>query len=335
LDAAALKLLEPRAEPRVKVAAMEILSVHRKMEALDKILPLLTHEAFPSVQIAACRALAYIPDAKSVPVLLKYLDGFKKIGNGRLMYEATAALRTITGQKFEADSPDWAKWWKENQAGFKVDLSNKVEPEFNYELAAGGEVSYYGIPVCEQKIVFVIDISGSMQLGGNPNRWDSASKELKKLIEKLDQRQSFNIIAFASGTNRWKRKEALVPATDVNKKEASKFIDTLHPNGGTQTTDVLEDVIRDIASVQGCEAIYLVTDGSPNPWSKEITSPMQSRYITWFNQAWKVRIITFGIYTTTDQEKKGIARNEDTDGMKEYLYFIASNNDGTYREIGK
>ena len=84
------------------------------------------------------------------------------------------------------------------------------------------------------------------------------------------------------------------------------------PNG----FNVLEDVIRDIASVQGCEAIYLLTDGAPNPWSKEITSVMQSRYITWYNQAWKVRSHTIGIYTVTDQEKKGIAKNEDIEGMK-------------------
>ncbi|HYF50590.1 MAG TPA: VWA domain-containing protein, partial [Planctomycetota bacterium] len=226
--------------------------------------------------------------------------------------------------------------WQENQEKLVIDPAKAAPPEFNFEHKTDGyEVTYYDIPVVENRIVFVLDMSGSMQWGGNPSRWDSASSELKKIIGRLNDKQHINIIAFASGTNRWKRKEALVPANEMNRKEALKFIDTLKALGGTQTADVMEDVIRDIASVHGCEAVYLVTDGSPNPWARDITSAIQERYITWYNQAWKVRINTIGIYTTTAKEKTTVAKEEDQEGMKAFLYNLAANNDGMYREIGK
>ena len=336
LDAAALKLLEPKADNRLKVALIELLAAHRVYAAVPKVQPLLTPEAFFSVQVAACRALASLPDKTSVPVLLKFMEPFKAKGNGRLMYEAVAALRSITGEKLSADHPAWARWWQENQSKLIVDTNRAAAPEFNFEQKTDDyEVTYYDIPVVENRIVFVIDMSGSMQFGGNPSRWDSASGDLKKIIARLDDKQQFNIIAFASGTNRWKRKEALVPASELNRKEAAKFIDSLKALGGTQTTDVMEDVIRDIAAVSGCEAVYLVTDGSPNPWAKDITSAIQERYITWYNQPWKVRINTIGIYTTTAKEKTTVAKEEDQEGMKAFLYNLAANNDGIYREIGK
>jgi len=336
VDAAALKLLDIKADHRLKVPVLELLASHRVYAAVPKIQPLLTPEAFFSVQIAACRALACLPDKTSIPVLLKFMEPFKAKGNGRLMYEAVAALRSISGEKLGADHPAWAKWWQANQGKLVIDTSKAAATEFNFEQKTDAyEVTYYDIPVVENRIVFVLDMSGSMQWGGKPNRWEQASGDLKKIIGRLNERQQFNIIAFASATNRWKRKEALVPANEFNRKEAVKFIDSLTPLGGTQTTDVMEDVIRDIASVNGCEAVYLVTDGSPNPWARDITSATQERYITWFNQAWKVRINTIGIYTTTAKEKTTVAKEEDHEGMKAFLYNLAANNDGIYREIGK
>ncbi|HYF51315.1 MAG TPA: hypothetical protein VEJ63_18010, partial [Planctomycetota bacterium] len=115
VDAAALKLLDIKADNRLKVALIELLASHRVFAAVAKIQPLLTPEAFFSVQIAACRGLAWLPEKTSVPVLLKFMEPFKLRGNGRLMYEAAAALRAITGEKIGADHPGWAKWWQENQ----------------------------------------------------------------------------------------------------------------------------------------------------------------------------------------------------------------------------
>jgi hypothetical protein len=315
---------------------MELLEHHRVFAATEKIQPLLTPDASFAVQITACRALASLPDKKSIPILLKFMEIFKNKGNGRLMYEAVAALRSITDEKLGVDLPAWSKWWVENEKKLVINANKPAAPIFNFEHKDDAHsLTYYGIPVVENRIVFVLDMSGSMSYGGRPNRLTQAVAELKKIIEKLNEKQFFNVVSFASGNNRWQRKETLVPATEENRKSAIKFIEQLQPCGGTNTADVIEDCIRDIATTNGCEAIYLATDGSPNPWSKGITTPMQENYLTWYNQAWKVRINTIGIYTTTAREKTTIAKNEDNEGMKEFLYNLAVNNDGVYREIGK
>jgi hypothetical protein len=336
LDAAALKLLDAKIDSRLRVAVLDLLAQHRVQAATPKIQPLLTPEAGFAIQVSACRALASLPDKNSVPVLLKFMEAVKAKGTSRLMYEAVAALRAITGAKISLDLPAWVKWWEENGKTLAIDANAPAAAEFNYEQKdSGGEPTYYDIPVVENRIIFIMDVSGSMSFGGAPNRLDQAKTELKNIIGKLNERQLINIITFSGGTERWKRKETLVPANEQNRKDAVKFIDSMIARGGTMTTDVMEEAIRDIATVSGCEAIYLATDGSPNPWAAEITSAMQERYITWYNQPWKVRINTIGIYTTTAAEKASVARSEDLEGMKAFLYNLATHNDGVYREIGK
>jgi hypothetical protein len=335
-DAAVLKLLSaPKAEPRLKVAAMELLAAHKHVAAVNTILPFLSAEEFQTVQIAACRALAVLPEKRSIPALIKYMESFKNRGTGRYMHEATAALSSLTKTDFVAQVPAWIKWWSENEKSFILNPDEELKPNFNYELQEASEYSYYDIPIVENRFVFVLDISGSMDFGGNPNRLTQAKADLKKIIGHLNEKQQFNIVVFSTGNDRWQRKVPLVPANEQMKKDATRYVDALKPHGGTQTTTVMEDVLREIASTYGCEAIYLVTDGSPNPWAPGITSAQQARHITWINMALKVRINTIGIYTTTPQDKLGRAHDEDLESMKEFLYTLATFNDGLYKEIGK
>jgi uncharacterized protein YegL len=334
VDAVVLKMLDRNADNRLKVAVMDLLAAHRITAAVEKIAPFLAADQFPSVQIAACRALAFLPDKRGIPPLLKYMESLKG-GNGRYIHEAAAALRSLTGQKLEDTVPAWSKWWAANEKTFAIDPAAVLEPKFDTELGSPSDLTYYDIPVVENRMVFVLDMSGSMSFGGKPNRLEQCKAELKKIIARLRQNQEFNVVAFASGSTRWQRRMPLVPANEQMKAEAIKFIENLAPKGGTQTADVLEEVIRDIASVYGLECVYLVTDGNPNPWVNGITNAMQARHITWFNQPYKVRINTIGIFTVTDAEKRGWARDEDVETMKQFLYALATCNDGLYKEIGK
>ena len=56
----------------------------------------------------------------------------------------------------------------------------------------------------------------------------------------------------------------------------------------------MEEVLREISVTHGCETVYLVTDGSPNPWAKDVTIEQQERLLRWINQPLKIRINTIG-----------------------------------------
>src|SRR5262249_12722385 len=110
-DAEATKLIMPSASFRVKVSALDLVSAHKHLPAVEKILPLLnTNEPLP-VQISACRALARLADKRSVPVLIKYMQAAKEKACGRGTYEACGALRNITKVEYIPDPGTWKGWW--------------------------------------------------------------------------------------------------------------------------------------------------------------------------------------------------------------------------------
>ena len=337
VDAAAAKMLAPGMDFRVRTALMELLGAHHYAPAVDKIALGLNPLENPSIQIAACRALAQIPDKKALPDLIKYMNALSAKG-GRYKYEATAALRALSGEHIEANPALWSAWWEQHKKDFAPDASKAAAPDFNFELSEKQELEYYEVPVVENRLVIILDCSGSMSMGGKPNRIDSAKKELKGFINSLNDKQLFNLVCFSSTLRRWKKDNGLLPGTDANKKDAIKFLDTQHEGGGTQTMLAMEDVLRDIATMHGCETVYLVTDGNPNPWAKDITAEQQERLLHWINQPLKIRINTIGIYSITKQDQDMMAslhEVEDVDKMKKFLIDIAENNDGVYREVGK
>jgi hypothetical protein len=335
LDAAALKVLTSTNDPQVKVGALELLAAHKHYAAVDKTIQLLNVNEVLPVQIAACRTLGLLPDRKSVPALASFMQAVKaKNMSNRPLYEATAALRALTGAKFNADASSWRDWWAKNEATYKIDDPAKIPaPIFNYELSDQSDLSYYEIPLFETRLVFLLDVSGSMQFGGTPNRLDKARDEMKNIINRLCDKQFFNIVAFSIETERFQPSTPLVAATQQMKTAASKFLDSLKPKTGTMTSSAMEEALRQVAAATACETIFLVTDGGPSPWifKRDITFEQQQRHISWMNMPVKTRINTIGIYTRVGNEKL----NENVEEMRKFLQNIAAHNDGLYKEIGK
>jgi hypothetical protein len=340
MDGAALKVLQKTKDPAVKVGCVELLGVHAYREGVDAILALLKDTETVGVQVACCRALAVLQERGAVPALIAYLKSLK---GGRMRFEATAALRALTGQDFGAGAATWDGWWQKNAETFVLPEPRK--PEFNYELKANPkeDLAYYEIPVVENRIVFAFDNSGSMAWGGKPNRLERNRLELKELVKRLDDKTAFNVILFSGGARRW-QKAPLVPATAAHKKDALAFLDRAQPGGATMTMTALEEALWECTYPPGVETIYLLTDGAPTPMShtpvvkKEdfaASSDAIRRRIRFINQTLKVRIHTIGVYTTslTDPAKPPGVLEPDPDVMKAFLENVAADNDGVYKEV--
>ena len=336
LDDQCVKLLGQTQDFQVQVACLELLGKHRVKEGVEPALKFLKATNAICIQVAACRALAMLPDKRAVSGLIAFLRSHK---GGRMRYEATAALRAITGQAFNADASTWEGWWGKHEASFAAPASS--EPVYNFETIANPkeELTYYEIPIVENRVVFIMDTSGSMTLGGSPNRFEKTRDQLKELILRLDEKGTlFNIIQYSTSVRRWQKNHPLVPATAANKQAASAFLDQTKPVGGTQTMLAMEEALREVALINGVETVFLLTDGAPQPMKHSgVTSIAQlpkgnadiRRRIRYINQTLKVRVHTVGIYTRVAADPP----EQDQASMRDFLEGVAKENDGVYKEV--
>ena len=116
-------------------------------------------------------------------------------------------------------------------------------------------------------IILVLDTSGSM---GTEFRIDKLKLAAKRVISTLGISDYFSVVSFNSEASKLGTEGLLLTrATDDNKNDALKYIDTLIPSGGTmynsgfqKAFDIFsESNLNEISS--GCrQAILFVTDGS-------------------------------------------------------------------------
>ncbi|OCT87216.1 hypothetical protein XELAEV_18020914mg [Xenopus laevis] len=121
------------------------------------------------------------------------------------------------------------------------------------------------LPTLPKNILFVIDVSGSM--------WGLKMKQtvdaMKSILEDLNSDDQFGIIDFNHNIRCWK--DELVYASSVEKGDASKYVQRIQPNGGTNINDALLRAIfilkeasnKGLLEQNSVSLIVLVSDGDP------------------------------------------------------------------------
>lgn len=202
--------------------------------------------------------------------------------HGELRGDLVEYLTQVTDQKeIGADVPGWLKWWQANEKTFEY--PRRPPPPLLRTVAVAGMGSYYGIPIFAQRLVFVIDTSGSMR----GERILAAKRDLMDAIGKLDDKAWFTVIAFNVGTEAWQSK--LVQATPQAKRAAANWVESRQLGLGTASYDALDHALRFDA-----EAIYFLTDGAP--FGGKIVDPAQIvMAITQQNRVRRESIYAIGI----------------------------------------
>ncbi|XP_052779296.1 inter-alpha-trypsin inhibitor heavy chain H3-like [Mya arenaria] len=140
----------------------------------------------------------------------------------------------------------------------------------NVYITDGGEFAHMFSTTCEEtkimgkKIMFVIDVSGSMD--GNPIA--QVRSAMIDIVNRLRTYDFFNIILFSSRNAMWK--PSFVQATDNSKAEAKRHLSNkLRAAGGTNINSALEAAIEEFESETEPsveenygQTIFLLTDGS-------------------------------------------------------------------------
>jgi|GEM_PF-6756263 len=262
-----LHQLTEHADLRVQKAAL--LSVGQKSDAasLTLLKNCVTDEkaAFPS-RVWALYALGGMPQERVTPFLIEQLEKLK----GRLRLDAMLALRRTSGEELALNPDAWIKWWKREQDKKKGALADAKSYYYD-EKDEPTSSSFYGIPIFSKGIVFVLDISGSMngpismtsasaspQKPGTPrmSRMNSVILNTNKALGQLEAGTLFNIVAFST------RVKVLNPTgmVDTSKvKQVQYLVSQLKPTATTATYNAYERATH----LKG-NTLFLLSDGEPN-----------------------------------------------------------------------
>jgi hypothetical protein len=190
------------------------------------------------------QAVVRVPGDDTITFLIDQIAQLK----GLVQYDVIRFLMQISGENFRDDAASWKAWWVAQQK--KLPKKNEPPPVGAY----GGNGAFYGIPIGARRVVFVLDISRSMERGG---RIDAAKRELSEAIANLPPEVFFGVVAFAGGVHVWQPE--LMPANEPNRRQAIQTVMGQETRGGgTSSYDALE-----AAFGLDPEAIYFVTDGKP------------------------------------------------------------------------
>jgi len=251
---------------QVRAAALQTLGARRDPVAHDLALKYLGDPtASWDLAAAAVQALRLLHQKASIPPLIEFL---KREDLGRLRDDTHKALMSLTGEKHGPYFEPWNRWWEEEHDRFHLP-PNPVDTTSSAEAGEGS--TFYGIHTFSKRVLFILDISGSMDQvpkgGEGPPRpkIQVARQELLGFILSLDENATFNVIFFNHEVVPWQQK--MVEATETAKRRAKKWIESQDPVGGTNIHDALEAGFRMATGGGGSEPVvdtlFFLTDGRP------------------------------------------------------------------------
>jgi hypothetical protein len=230
--------------------------------------------------------------------------------DGEVYGDVVQYLGEATKMPYGDEVNAWKIWWQKRKKDFTFDQPPGAPPPEVVTVPRGSYSSYYGLPVRARRLVFVIDISGSM----HGPRLDMAKRELTSVIGKMPPKNDFSIVVFDHQVIVWQRD--LLPATPANKDAAMQYVARLQSRGRTATYDALDAAFRFDA-----EAIFFLTDGEPT--CGRVIDPTQITNLV--SQANRLRRLS--IYTI------GLAPGQVGSVFDTFLKTLAEQNYGSYRRV--
>ncbi|HRV82270.1 MAG TPA: HEAT repeat domain-containing protein, partial [Planctomycetota bacterium] len=256
-------------ESGVRVAALDTLALLKAKETVPAAQAALVDDVW-QVRSSAIQALGLVRDVTSVPLLIDRME----IEEGRLIDDLALALDRLTARGAIRDPEIWRSFWTTYSDRYQLPSDEEIakilaKREANRALynPAKGSTAYHGIETPSRSILFIIDVSGSMEDevtekdrfkdGNYPSysRMDITKTELARTIATLEPYVKFNILSFATKVRPWKKD--LVPANVLNKSSAKSWIDALEPIGGNSKEELAE---------VGFGATAALDEGKTNTW---------------------------------------------------------------------
>ncbi len=295
-QAEALELARSR-DASHRMGAAAALAQIRTAPAMEALHALLVDKLW-SVRVEALEQTVRLRKKESVPVLIERFEE----ETGRFKADAYAALRLLTGLDLGRLPASWRKWWEREGAGFELPTYGKALHEEKRrredDAAAGGTraTQYFGVHVESERVVFVLDISGSMRLVSGTDqpdpgereldaetRMDVAKRELMAVLRLLPEDALFNVVFFESKVTALEKK--LIKMKKATRQKALRFVSEQYAVGSTALYPALELAFADPL----VDTIYLLSDGAPTEGEITDVAEIRAQVRRW-NSARHVRI---------------------------------------------
>lgn len=306
-------------DPELRSLAIDGLGNVADKAHLDKLVAALDDTNW-STRLSALESLERIRVKAAIAPMIQRMAKEE----GRMRSEFANVLWRLTGQPYADNAEGWANWWKENGERFQLlsdaDLEKvkSGEEEWRLRQTTRVETKFFGIRIISHRVIFIVDVSGSMNEGlvndyrgsAGKNRMEVAKGELAKCIKGLDPGALFNIYAFSSGVDTW-LDGSLAAANEQNRESALTFVEKLGALGGTNLYGALKAAFED----PDVDTIFVLSDGEPS--EGDVTDPMMIReHVRAWNQHRHVQLNTIAI-----------------GGRFRVLEWLAGDSNGTYVEF--
>ncbi len=304
-------VVDEAADPRVRVAALEGSIAREEPTALQDAIACLGSGAWNLVA-AAVDGLARMHRREAIEPLIELL-GRKDAGRTRA--DAQRALRSLTGQGHGPYRQPWHDWWEGEKARFQMPPKPTAPPAV---ATPEKGVTFYGVTTPSDKILFILDVSGSMLEPAHPDaagaradlkRIDLARKELAAAIDLLDESKRFNVILFSHRVVRWQLSPVEGDRSAADK--AKRFALDTEAAGGTNIHDALETAFKAANTaadgksyLAAYDTFFFMTDGTPTAGKLQKPDEILAAVREW-NRTAKVVIHCVGVGDAADADFLG------------------------------
>ncbi len=223
--------------------------------------------------------------------------------------------------------------------GQKAKLADKYD-----KLRVESEARFAGIAMTGRRVVFVVDMSGSMKEVANgqpdPNKWPTVVETVGKVMRSLPDLERYQVVLFSRkaeylfGSGEWQQYQG-----EASVKRVADTLKRVDPVGDTNLYEALDLAFR--LRPSGLDTVYLFSDGLPTSGPgltseqertlKEVDrSDRLARHIRLtLNAAWnrsaggqKVRINSIGFFY-------------DSPEVGAFLWALSRENDGSFVGMSK
>ena len=292
-------------EITLRLAAAEALGGHAERDAARRILEDLAVDPQPRVRETAFASLGR-DGAEAVPFLIRRMP-LETLRNRAAVADA---LQRLTGRDLGRSPEAWREWFEATHAnggGLPRPPRGTERPRYARR--------YYGIPVTSDRLLFILDVSGSMAFKSEGRqactRLEIARRELEHTLGLLGPATRFNIITFSTSPLPFHR-EGLVPASRARVRKAVRFLERQGANGGTNTYAALRMAFDRFPEA---DTIYFLSDGSPTVGAVISQELILYRVHRW-NASRRVRIHGIALLTGRAPDIPSAAEDDPEDAWR-------------------
>jgi Mg-chelatase subunit ChlD len=167
-----------------------------------------------------------------------------------------------------------------------------------------GGITFYGIHILSDRVLFVLDVSGSMDQAARPGpegqggeaRIAVARREMAGAVNNLNDGDRFNLILFNHQVLLWQPGK-MVESTETTRRQAARWGSEQPPTGGTNIHDALEAAFAMALRVTGrpeVDTILFMTDGRPTAGKVQDPARILEEVRLW-NRAARLKIHCVGV----------------------------------------